>query len=126
LVKKYWKMSNFLTKNEKFWKFLFQIWNFILYLWESRKECYNFHFLRYTDLKSCSCVQLLLNTKNTFFPTTKKWHFSAYTIHEGTCMLPKRSTPVDQNFGSESMHSQLFIAIFRAPRTHLVAQKDCI
>ena len=41
-------------------------------------------------------------------------------------MLPKRSTPVDQNLGSESIHSQLSVAIFRAPRNHLVAEKAFI
>ena len=41
-------------------------------------------------------------------------------------MLPKRSTPVDQNLGSESIHSQLSVAIFRTPRDHLVAQKTLI
>ena len=38
-------------------------------------------------------------------------------------MLPKRSTPVDQTLESESIHSQLSVAIFIAPRTHLGAQK---
>ena len=39
-------------------------------------------------------------------------------------MLPKRSTPVDQNLGSESTHSQLSVAIFRALRNRLVIQKS--
>ena len=52
--------------------------------------------------------------------------FYSYIIAKGIDMLPKRSTPVDQNLGSESIHSQLSIAIFRAPRAHLVAQNDCI
>ena len=39
-------------------------------------------------------------------------------------MLPKRSTPVDQNLGSESTHSQLSVAIFRALRNLLVTQKS--
>ena len=39
-------------------------------------------------------------------------------------MLPKRSTPVDQNLGSESTHSQLSVAIFRALRNRLVTQKS--
>ena len=38
-------------------------------------------------------------------------------------MLPKRSTPVDQNLGSESTHSQLSVAIFRALRNRLGAPK---
>ena len=38
-------------------------------------------------------------------------------------MLSKWSAPVDQNLGSESRHSQLSVAIFIAPRTHLGAQK---
>eukprot|EP00493_Phyllostaurus_siculus_P021822 UN22151 len=32
-------------------------------------------------------------------------------------MLPKRSTPVDQTLESESIHSQLSVAIFIAPET---------
>ena len=52
--------------------------------------------------------------------------FSTYTIYEGTYMLPKKSTPVDQTLESESIHFQLSVAIFRAPRAHLVAQNDHI
>ena len=37
-------------------------------------------------------------------------------------LLPKRSTLVDQNLESESIDSQLSIAIFRAPRDLLVTQ----
>ena len=39
-------------------------------------------------------------------------------------MLPKRSTHVDQILGSESLHSQLSVAIFRALRNRLGAQKS--
>ena len=39
-------------------------------------------------------------------------------------MLPKRSAHVDQNLGSESTHSQLSVAIFRALRNRLVTQKS--
>ena len=39
-------------------------------------------------------------------------------------MLPKRSTPVGQNLESESTHSQLSVAIFRALRNRLGAQKS--
>ena len=39
-------------------------------------------------------------------------------------MLPKRSTPVEQNVGSESTHSQLSGAIFRALRDRVGAQKS--
>ena len=41
-------------------------------------------------------------------------------------MLPKMSTPVDQNLGSESIHSQLSVAIFTAPRNLLGARKSLI
>ena len=41
-------------------------------------------------------------------------------------MLPKRSTHVDQNLGSESIDSELSIAIFRAPRNLLGARKSLI
>ena len=41
-------------------------------------------------------------------------------------MLPKRSTPVDQNLESKSTHSQLSVAIFIARRIHLVPQKSVI
>ena len=105
---------------------MFQTQNFILYLWERGKGCYNFHFLRYSDLKWCSRAQLLLISKNTFSRAPKKWHFSTYAIYKGTGMLPKRSTPVDQNLGFESIHSQLSIAIFRASRAQVVAQNDSI
>ena len=39
-------------------------------------------------------------------------------------MLTKRSTHVDQNFTSSKGMSQLSVAIFIAPRTHLRAQKS--
>jgi len=38
-------------------------------------------------------------------------------------MLPKRSTHVAQNLGSESIHSKLSVAIFIAPRTYLGTQE---
>ena len=41
-------------------------------------------------------------------------------------MLPKRSTHVDQTLGSESIRSQLSIAIFIASRNRLGAQKSLI
>ena len=41
-------------------------------------------------------------------------------------MLPKRSTPVDQNLESKSTHSQLSVAIFIARRIHLGPQKSVI
>ena len=39
-------------------------------------------------------------------------------------MLPKRSTPVDQTLESESIHSQLSLAIFIAPRNLLGSRKS--
>ena len=41
-------------------------------------------------------------------------------------MLPTGSTPVDQSLESESVDSQLFVAIFIAPRNLLVTQNDTI
>ena len=41
-------------------------------------------------------------------------------------MLPKRSTYVDQNIRSQSVHSQLSVAIFMASRTHLRTQECMI
>ena len=41
-------------------------------------------------------------------------------------MLPKRSTPVDQNFSSENTHSQLSVAIFIASRNLLGARESLI
>ena len=61
-----------------------------------------------------------------YFSQSGSKAFYSNKIERGIDMLPKRSTPVDQNLGSESMHSQLSIAIFRAPRAHLVAQKSLI
>ena len=41
-------------------------------------------------------------------------------------MLPKKSTLVEQNLESESIHPKLFVDIFRAPRAHLVAKNDSL
>ena len=41
-------------------------------------------------------------------------------------MLPKRSTSVDQNLGSESIDSKLSVAIFIVPRNLLVTLNDVI
>ena len=41
-------------------------------------------------------------------------------------MLPKGSTHVDQSLESESVDSQLSVAIFIAPRNLLVTQNDTI
>ena len=41
-------------------------------------------------------------------------------------MLPKRSTPVEQNFLSENTHSQLSVAIFIASRNLLGARESLI
>ena len=38
--------------------------------------------------------------------------FYSYTFERGIDMLPKRSTPVDQNLGSESIHSQLSVSSY--------------
>ena len=51
--------------------------------------------------------------------------FLTNTVIEGIHMLPKRSTDVDQNVASESINSQISVAIFMASRTHLGTQK-CI
>ena len=45
-------------------------------------------------------------------------------VSNATNTLPKRSTLVDQTFWSESTHSQLSVAIFRALRNRLGAQKS--
>ena len=47
----------------------------------------------------------------------------AYAVIRSVDMLPKRSTPVDQNLESESIDSQLSLAIFMASRTHLGTQE---
>ena len=52
--------------------------------------------------------------------------FYSYTFVKGIDMLPKRSTPVDQTLESESIHSQLSVAIFTAPRNLLGARKSFI
>ena len=59
---------------------------------------------------------------------SKKWieAIFKYTFPEGVDMLPKRSTPVDQILGSESIPSNLSVAIFMASRTLLGAQKTLI
>ena len=45
---------------------------------------------------------------------------------KGQQVLTKRSTHVDQNIRSDKVMSQLSLAIFVTPRTHLVAQKSLI
>ena len=52
--------------------------------------------------------------------------FYSYTIEKAMNMLPKRSTPVDQNFSFESTNSQLSVAIFTACRNLLGAQESLI
>ena len=65
----------------------------------------------------------LLYAGKSLFPEIHKAHFLTCTITESIDMLTKRSTHVDQIFRSQSIHSQLSVAIFIAPRTHLGAQK---
>ena len=50
--------------------------------------------------------------------------FYNYTIVKNIDMLPKRPIDVDQNLGSESIHSQLSVAIFTASRTYVVTEKS--
>ena len=52
--------------------------------------------------------------------------FYSNEIERSIDMLPKRSTPVDQNLVYESIHSQLYVAIFIASRNLLVAQESLI
>ena len=61
-----------------------------------------------------------------YFSQSGSKAFYSNDIERGIDMLPKRSTPVDQNLGSEIIHSQLSVAIFRALRSHLVAQRSLI
>ena len=49
--------------------------------------------------------------------------FYTYMVNKAFEVLTKRSTLVDQNLNSYRVRSQLSVAIFMAPRTHLVAQK---
>ena len=52
--------------------------------------------------------------------------FYSCVIAKGVDMLPKRSTHVDQNFWSESIDSQLSVAIFRVLRNLLGTWKSLI
>ena len=61
-----------------------------------------------------------------YFSQSGSKAFYSNEIERGIDMLPKRSTPVDQNLGSESIHSQLSVAIFMAPRNLLEAQKSLV
>ena len=56
---------------------------------------------------------------------SKKWMYAIfkYRVPKGVDMLTKRSTPVDQNLGSEIISPKLSVAMFIASRTHLEAQK---
>ena len=67
-------------------------------------------------------IQVLMYWKSYF---SRNWFFSlsTYEVTEGTDMLTKRSTPVDQNVESESMDSKLSVAIFGASRTFLRTQE---
>ena len=49
-----------------------------------------------------------------------------YIVIEDVDMLSRRSTHVDQNLESESIRSQLSVAIFMASRTHLGPQEFII
>ena len=70
-------------------------------------------------------VPPLICFKNPFF-RNRPYPVFTCTVTEGADMLTKRSTGVDQNFLSESMDSQLSVAIFMTPRTHLGAQECSI
>ena len=59
-----------------------------------------------------------------YFSQSGSKAFYSNKIERGINMLPKRSTPVEQNLGSEIMYSRLSVAIFRPPTTHVVAQND--
>ena len=48
----------------------------------------------------------------------KAFYSSCYIIEKSIDVLPKSSTPLDQNSGLESIHSPLSVAIFKAPRNH--------
>ena len=61
-----------------------------------------------------------------YFSQTVHKTFYSYNFERGIDMLPKRSTPVDQNLESKSTHSQLSVAIFIARRIHLGPQKSVI
>ena len=52
--------------------------------------------------------------------------FHSNEIERSIDMLPKRSTPVDQTLGSKSIHSQLSVAIFTAPRNLLGTQESLV
>ena len=58
-----------------------------------------------------------------YFSQSGSKAFYSDKIERGIDMLPKRSTPVDQNFLSENTHSQLSVAIFIASRNLLGARK---
>ena len=67
----------------------------------------------------------VISQKYTVLQKVLIFHFnSRYTIAKGIDMFPKRSTPVDQTLEFETIHSQLSMAIFRASRTYVVAQKS--
>ena len=61
--------------------------------------------------------------RKSYFSRNRFFSLSTYVVTEGTDMLTKRSTPVDQNLESESMDSKLSVAIFVASRTHLRTQE---
>ena len=61
-----------------------------------------------------------------YFSQSGSKAFYSNKIERGIDMLPKRSTPVDQTLGSESIHSQLSVAIFTAPKNLLEARKSLI
>ena len=62
----------------------------------------------------------------TAFLRNRQYPILTCTVTEGNYMLTKRSTGVDQNFLSKSIHFQLSVAIFMTPRTHLGPQECAI
>ena len=62
-------------------------------------------------------------TKKHFFQS-HKMSFLAIVASIGQQVLTKSSTHVDQNVRSDKAISQLSLAIFLIPKTHLVAQKS--
>ena len=61
-----------------------------------------------------------------FSQSGHKAFYSSYTIGDGIDMLPKRSSFVDQNLGSERTRSHLSPVIFTVSRNLLGAQGSLI
>ena len=126
VYKKWQKLLIFCTQNAYFSKFWFKHARMLLIHQEKLEQCQNFHFLSYNPLISRIWDYTTLHIRKLTFLHLSTHVFYTHVVNNVIEVLTKRSTLVDQNVRSCRRRSQLSVAIFIAPRTHLVAQKSLI